>query len=182
MCIRDRLWRIVVMRDDRYEEGFVSLFDAGRAPRFDAFDRGTGLYAETRGIPAVARMNRFTHGFFRMAEQDGRITLTDLRMGQEPDYSFSFVVAERSANPGLHALVPYKLNELRRSDLRASLRWLARRALGADEAPPRPAPTDRLNSNASHPPTQDIRPWPSTASASAFQPSTQAHGSPRRPT
>jgi inner membrane protein len=134
------LWRVVLLRADRYEEGFVSLLDGGRPPRFDSFDRGTGLHEAVRELPAVQAMTRFTHGFWRIAERDGRITVTDLRMGQEPFYSFSFLVAERSSNPGVRALAPVSVGGRRGSDVGATLAWLGRRALGADELPPRPAP------------------------------------------
>ncbi|HRO62147.1 MAG TPA: metal-dependent hydrolase, partial [Burkholderiaceae bacterium] len=173
------LWRIVVMREDRYDESFVSLLDGDRSLRFESHDRGTALYEQLRELPAVARMSRFTHGFFRMIETDGRVAITDLRMGQEPFYSFSFVVAERNANPGLHAVVPYNIGGRQGQDVGATLRWLARRALGADEAPPRP---DRLNSSVNPPTSAGLRTWPSTDSASAFRPSTRPPGWRRLPT
>jgi len=134
------LWRVVVLRADRYEEGFVSLLDGGRPPRFDSFDRGSGLHAAVRELPAVQAMTRFTHGFWRLAERNGRITLTDLRMGQEPFYSFSFVVAERSSNPHAQPLAPVNVGGRQGIDIGATQAWLRRRALGADELPPRPAP------------------------------------------
>ncbi|NLD70517.1 MAG: metal-dependent hydrolase [Limnobacter sp.] len=173
------LWRIVVMRADSYDEGFVSLLDGDRPPRFESHDRGSELYEQLRELPAVARMSRFTHGFFRMKEVDGRVAITDLRMGQEPFYSFSFVVAERNANPGLHEVVPYNIGGREGLDVAATLRWLARRALGADEAPPRP---DRLNSTVIPPTSAGHRTWPSTAWASASRASTRPPGSHRLPT
>jgi len=130
------LWRVVVMHDDRYEEGFRSLLDRTPTMRFDAFPNGRALYETVRTIPAVERMARFTHGFFRVAEADGRLVLTDLRMGQEPWYAFSFVVAARG-NPGLHPVVPVNVGGRRGIDVAASLRWLRLRALGTELAPPR---------------------------------------------
>jgi inner membrane protein len=41
-------------------------------------------------VPAVQAMQRFTQGPIRMELRDGRVLLTDLRMGQEPHYSFVF--------------------------------------------------------------------------------------------
>src|SRR5690606_4010239 len=37
----------------------------------------------------------FNRGFMKATERDGRLVLSDLRMGAEPDYSFNFAVAER---------------------------------------------------------------------------------------
>ena len=130
------LWRVVVMHEDRYEEGFRSLLDRAPTMRFDAFPNGHALHDAAAGLPAVQRMARFTHGFFRLADVDGRITVTDLRMGQEPWYSFSFVVA-REGNPGLHPVRPVNVGGRRGMDIEASLHWLKRRALGIELAPPR---------------------------------------------
>ncbi|MCM5569510.1 metal-dependent hydrolase [Burkholderiaceae bacterium FT117] len=130
------LWRVVVMRGERYDEGFVSLLDGDRAPRFTRFDRGLALLGQVGDLPAVDRMARFTHGFWRLAEREGRIVLTDLRMGQEPYYAFAFAVAELSPNPGLRAVVPVNVGGRRGMDVGASLRWLVDRALGADRLPP----------------------------------------------
>lgn len=130
------LWRVVVMHEDRYEEGFRSLLDRAPTMRFEAFPNGHELYEATRGLPAVERMARFTHGFFRVSETGDRLTLTDLRMGQEPWYSFSFVVARRD-NPGLRTVAPVNVGGRKGMDLNASLRWLRLRALGADLSPPR---------------------------------------------
>ena len=39
----------------------------------------------------VARLAAFTHGFYRLATAaDGQLRITDLRMGQEPAYTFNF--------------------------------------------------------------------------------------------
>src|SRR5690606_36056340 len=103
------LWRVVVMRGDRYDEGFVSLLDESRAPRFARFERGLPLHPQVRGLPAVERMTRFTHGFWRLAERDGRVVVTDLRMGQEPYYVFAFAVAAPSPNPGLQPVTPTRV-------------------------------------------------------------------------
>jgi inner membrane protein len=142
------LWRIVVMRDEHYDEAFVSLLDRGRPPRMESFERGKELYEQTRDIPAVQRMAWFTWGFFRMREREGRIELTDLRMGQEPYYSFSFVVGERTDerpdertdegrvegpdSRSIRAAAPISVGGREGMDLRASLNWLWRRALGED--------------------------------------------------
>jgi inner membrane protein len=131
------LWRVVVMHEDRYEEGFRSLLDRTPAMRFHSYPNGRALHEPVRTLPAVERMVQFTHGFFRLAERDGRIELTDLRMGQEPWYSFSFVVARRDGNPGLQPVVPVSVGGRQGMDVRASLRWLRLRALGADLDPPR---------------------------------------------
>ena len=44
--------------------------------------------------PPVAKLKKFTHGYFAMSERKRSIAMTDLRMGSEPDYVFQFRVAE----------------------------------------------------------------------------------------
>ena len=127
------LWRVVVMRGERYDAGFVSLLDGARAPRFASFERGLPLHAPVRELPAVERMTRFTHGFWRLAEREGRIVLTDLRMGQEPYYSFNFVVGQRR-NPAIAGVTPTHFRE--RHDLGSGLAWLWRRMWDESLPPP----------------------------------------------
>lgn len=129
------LWRVVAMRPDgSYEEGFHSLLDHGRQLRFERFagapQQATGL----REIDAVQRLAAFTHGFYKLQVRDGFAWISDLRMGQEPHYSFSFRVA-RTNGHGWTAVTPMNMGS--RGDARAGLQWVWRRMWGADVPPPR---------------------------------------------
>jgi inner membrane protein len=84
------LWRLVVVTPTHYHEGWYSLFDPAPAIRWQAYDRGAALMARHLTHPGAARIAAFSHGFFSMNERDGRIFVTDLRMGQEPYYAFRF--------------------------------------------------------------------------------------------
>ncbi len=129
------LWRVLAMDADGrgYHEGFYSLADRGRPPKFDRFERDTALHAELAQVWAVARMKRFSHGFYRMREVDGRALIADLRMGQEPDYVFEFAVAARGSP--WQPIRPVAVGS--RGDARAGLAWLWRRLQGEDLPPPR---------------------------------------------
>ncbi len=129
------LWRVLVMRPDGYDEGFHSLLDGGRPIRYASFPRDRALYEQTREFPAVARIAWFSRGFFRVDERGGAVRITDLRMGQEPFYVFSFAVAQRASAP--RPIAPVALGGREGMDLSASLDWLWRRAAGADIDPPR---------------------------------------------
>lgn len=128
------LWRVVAVSGDSYHEGFHSLLDDSPRIAFDAFPRGNALLAETRDFDAVRRIAAFSHGFFRLREADGKVLISDLRMGQEPFYSFTFAVAERRS-----AAVPLDVPEhiVERPDLGRALPWLGRRMLGEPLPPPR---------------------------------------------
>ncbi|MDH5541048.1 MAG: metal-dependent hydrolase, partial [Rhizobacter sp.] len=87
------LWRVVaVAPGDRFLEGFRSLLDGDRPLRLDAFDRGNSLLPEFANQWHVQRMVWFTGGFYKLQRADGGVVITDLRMGQEPGYVFSFLV------------------------------------------------------------------------------------------
>ena len=76
----------------------------------------------------------FTHGFYKMHAQDGHAFITDLRMGQEPWYSFNFLVARREGDTWT-AVSPRNVGA--RVDLQSGLAWLGRRMQGQDVPPPR---------------------------------------------
>ena len=146
------LWRVLALYPEQYEEGFYALLDRGREIRFDRFERFDGraadpaLRAEAATLPAVARVAEFSGGFFRLREHEGRVVITDLRMGQEPLYVFSFEVARRTSALTPVTPVPVdgrdggqpggRFDWLGRA--RASFAWMGPRLLGEDLPPPRP--------------------------------------------
>jgi len=128
------LWRIVAIDGERFHEGFYSLLDAAPRVAFEPFDRGSALAAELGGITGLARVQAFSKGFYKLQQQGERIVVSDLRMGQEPSYTFSFVIAERHSPPVALAR-PEQIGM--RPDLQRGLPWLWRRALGEPLPPPR---------------------------------------------
>jgi inner membrane protein len=128
------LWRVVAVAGDHYHEGFYSLLDAEPRIAFDRFDRGTALAVELQGIDGAQRIAAFSKGFYKLQQDGARVLITDLRMGQEPNYTFSFAVAERRS-----ALAPLAVPEQvgSRPDLARALPWLWRRMRGEPLPPPR---------------------------------------------
>jgi inner membrane protein len=122
------------MQRDHYLEGFYSLLDSERRITFDRFDRGTRLEPDLRGIDGFARIAAFSQGFYALREDGARLIVSDLRMGQEPTYTFSFAVAERASPP--RALTP-TAQVGARPDPGRLLPWLARRIGGDTASPPR---------------------------------------------
>jgi inner membrane protein len=89
------LWRVVAMTDEGFVEGERSLVADHGTMRFK------GYPSEKRALASVAtesagvrRLEWFAHGFLKGTVRDGRLFVSDLRMGAEPDYSFTFAVAE----------------------------------------------------------------------------------------
>ena len=89
------LWRVVVMTPDGFLEGERSLAADRRPMSFREYRSDTAALATVADWPDVRRLAWFNHGFMKAQERDGRLVLSDLRMGAEPDYSFRFAVARR---------------------------------------------------------------------------------------
>ena len=128
------LWRVVAMTGDSYHEGYYSLHDDAPRIAFDRFDRGSALAAELRGVDGVQRIAAFSKGFYKLQQDGTRVLISDLRMGQEPAYIFTFAVAERRSAP-VPLAVPEQLGA--RLDIERGLPWLWRRASGERLPPPR---------------------------------------------
>lgn len=99
MPLTTLLWRVVVMTPEGYLVGERSLL-AGREPmQFQAYASDTEALAAVQDLPAVERLTWFNGGYMRArVDDDRRLVLSDLRMGNEPGYLFNFVVAERTGD------------------------------------------------------------------------------------
>jgi inner membrane protein len=127
-------WRVVVMQREHYLEGFYSLLDEERTIAFERFDRGAALEPEVGAIDGFVRIAAFSRGFYALRQDGPLLLVTDLRMGQEPAYTFRFAIAERASRA--KALdVPQQLGS--RPDLGRALPWLWRRIGGQALPPPR---------------------------------------------
>jgi inner membrane protein len=130
------LWRVVALPDDpadpHFHEAYVSLFDGPAPVRFTAHDRGARLMATHGQAAPVSRLANFAGGFVKLSTTpDGQLRLTDLRMGQEPDYVFNFHLGP------LHAVGSEPTKQVSERPLVGpALRWIGRRMWGLDLPPP----------------------------------------------
>ena len=81
------LWRVLAITPTHSHEGFYSLLDQDPRIPLTATERGQAYLERWADVPYVLR---FTQGPVRMEVVNGRVLLSDLRMGQEPHYSFVF--------------------------------------------------------------------------------------------
>ena len=110
------LWRVVVMTPEGYLEGYHSLCDSSGRIEFEAYPSDPSLLSPIAGNWAVERLQWFTKGLYRVRETPEGIALTDLRMGAEPYYVFSFRVGARNnghvvAVPAQRAATPTVTSE-----------------------------------------------------------------------
>ena len=87
------LWRVVAMTPSGYVVADRSLVADKGEMQFEGFPSNVQALRQAAGIPAVQRLEWFNRGFMRAQVVDGRLVLSDLRMGLEPDYTFNFAVA-----------------------------------------------------------------------------------------
>lgn len=92
------LWRVVAMDDGAYYVGYHSLLDATENIAFTRYRSDPRLLIGIEEHWPVKRLQWFTKGFYSIQARRGDVVITDLRMGMEPDYIFSFVVGQIS-NP-----------------------------------------------------------------------------------
>lgn len=128
------LWRVVAVGGNHYHEGFRSLLDAPAQMSFERFDRGAALDAELQDNADAQRVRAFSKGFYKLSLDGPQVLISDLRMGQEPAYIFSFVVAERRS-AALPPALPRQVGG--RPDAERLLPWLWRRLWGEPLPPPR---------------------------------------------
>ncbi len=117
------LWRFVGINGDRYFETYRSIFDGDTALVVNHYPRNLELLEGLEAHPPVAKLRWFTRGWYAASRVGDDIVMTDLRMGSEPDYVFSFTVA-RASKPG-----PIPVRDVQRdADIDWSkLRWVWRR-------------------------------------------------------
>lgn len=88
------LWRILVMSDDEYYEGYVSIFDSAEQVSLDNYTSTRSLLTDIQDEWDVQRLQWFTKGFYAVKQDENNIVLSDLRMGVECYYVFNFIVGE----------------------------------------------------------------------------------------
>ena len=92
------LWRVLAIDGDSYLEGFHSLLDRGGEIEFSRHPRGLDLFRQHQDDWYANRIAWFSHGFFRMRQEDGMLQISDLRMGQEPNYTFTFKLPQQACS------------------------------------------------------------------------------------
>lgn len=117
------LWRILVITDDQYYEGFHSILDKDK-PQLRQYSRGAEYIAEVKDFPAYQRIAWFSNGLFKLEKVGNRIVAADLRMGMEPSYFFRFQLAAEHNNR-VEALQPDRVQtDFRREE---GVRWVWQR-------------------------------------------------------
>lgn len=106
------LWRAVVRDHSGYYEGYYSVLDEHNDIKFSYYRSDEQLLAGLEEHWPVQRLKWFSKGFYAVNREQNDIVISDLRMGMQPNYVFSFKVAEIS-NPHAIPAVPQRVNKPR---------------------------------------------------------------------
>lgn len=91
------LWRVVAVQDGGdYYEGFYSLFDQSHDIQLQRHESENHLLEEIAESWPVKRLEWFTKGYFKVWQRSDNVIISDLRMGMEPSYVFSFAVGQKA--------------------------------------------------------------------------------------
>lgn len=115
------LWRVVVMTGDGYLEGFDSLMIDEGTIRLTAYPSAVDAMEDAGNVWTVNRLRWFAQDFVKARIDDDRLVISDLRMGQEPTYVFTHIVATRG-NPHWKA-IPAELVPVSFSDRLLGQTW-----------------------------------------------------------
>jgi inner membrane protein len=133
------LWKIIALDGERYLNLYMPVFGDDAQVTAYAHPRGIAQIACSNGNEALEKLIAFNGGYFRVDVEDGKVLISDLRMGLTPNYVFRFAVAEQTVE-GLIAIPPERRALERSSE--GDLDWLL--AYLAGEAALRPAEVDAL--------------------------------------
>lgn len=84
-------WRIVAVDGSHYHNAYYSILDPENAPlTFTSHARNMDLLEGLEDDWATRRLQWFTKGFYTLQRRGEAVVLSDLRMGFEPNYVFTF--------------------------------------------------------------------------------------------
>jgi inner membrane protein len=112
------LWRFVGSDGDRFFETYYSIFDGDAPLVVDHYPRNLDLLEDLEAHPPVAKLRWFTRGWYAASLVGDDIVVSDLRMGSEPNYVFSFVVAKATDSGPIPTRDVQRDPEFDRSQLR----------------------------------------------------------------
>ncbi len=115
-------WKVIALDGERYLNLYLPVFGSAESVTAYVHPRRAGLAGCLAGSEALEKLARFSGGFYRIDLRDGKVVVSDLRMGLTPNYAFRFAIAEQ-AGDGIRPISPVR----RRAGDRAApgdLEWL----------------------------------------------------------
>jgi len=102
------LWRVVARIEGGHLEGLDSVIADDGPIEFVFHPSDDAALAQADNVPAAQRLQWFAGGFVSASMDGDTLILSDLRMGQHPNYVFRHAVAQRG-NPHWHPIEPQRI-------------------------------------------------------------------------
>lgn len=128
------LWRVLVREQGGYREGYYSLLSDNEPGPWRRFPSADQLVPAMAGHWAFERLGWFTRGYYAIRVAGDDVIVTDLRMGSEPAYVFSFVVGRIDAGGQIEPITSEQQSPMR--PLGDALSWLLNRVVTPGHAMP----------------------------------------------
>ena len=93
-------WRVIAIEGARYHNLYFPVLGEITDESLYSHARLPDDLACVTALPDAQRLAAFSHGYFKVGREAGKIVVSDLRMGLTPDYVFRFAVAEEGAGEG----------------------------------------------------------------------------------
>lgn len=103
------LWRILVLQEDHYLEGYYAVHKPERGIEFSRRELNTALIDQSAHLDSVQRLSWFTQGFMKANVIENQLVISDLRMGFDEVFVFSHAVADKGAS---HSWQPIESEQL----------------------------------------------------------------------
>jgi inner membrane protein len=135
------VWKVIGQQDDRYHNLYLSLFDDDRKAIIYTHPSRPDLASCLEDMDGFQKLRWFSRGYYRTQVQDGRIVVSDLRMGVTPGYAFRFAIAAYDGE----TIAPIRPEQMegRGSTIEEDLNWLGDRLVGKPTV--RAAEADAIN-------------------------------------
>jgi inner membrane protein len=91
-------WQVLGLEDGHYVAGVTSVVPTCPITAIGHFEREAAPPDGVRLSHSVKRLEWFTGGFYGFTMQNGRLAVTDLRIGVPPAFGFSFDIAEKQGD------------------------------------------------------------------------------------
>jgi inner membrane protein len=89
------VWQVTGVSDTRYATGLTNLVGDCGIDHVISTERQKSPIGLSSVPGSVKRLEWFTDGFYTYSEQDGKLSITDLRIGYYPSFPFSFEFARK---------------------------------------------------------------------------------------
>lgn len=122
------VWKVIGQEDDRYHNLYISLLDDDEKARIYTHPTYPDLTGCLDGSDAFDKLKWFSRGYYRAVLQDGKVVVSDLRMGLTPSYVFSFAIADYQ--DGKVKPIPPVAVDSEFAALGEDFNWLAERFVG----------------------------------------------------